>query len=176
MLDMQSFNVNRSPFNVHRSTFIVYPITEFVPCRGGSAYPPETCLLLGQIRRSAPTASNPHRSTFIVQRSTFIVNPISPPSEGQGGGSPFIPHRSPFIVNRSTFNVQRFFVKKSAHLHWRCNILFLSAFTVVQMVFRGVQILSFLYSNHLFFFLSQHDCLASLFYQIQGATTSAAAK
>ena len=38
------------------------------------------------------------------------------------------------------FVTTTFFLKKSEHLHWRCNILFLSAFTGVQMIFRGVQI------------------------------------
>ena len=38
------------------------------------------------------------------------------------------------------FVTTTFFSKKSEHLHWRCNILFLSAFTGVQMIFIGVQI------------------------------------
>ena len=60
----------------------------------------------------------------------------------------------------------------SAHLHEVRNLLEYSNFGLVQMVFRGVQIFCYLYSNHLFFV----DSSASLFYQIQSATTSAAAK
>ena len=77
-----------------KQTLIFNPITEFVPCRGGSAYPPETCLLLGQIRRSAPTASN--RSSFF-KRSVGV-------QEFRSVDVCLTCNLSSLNVNRSSFN------------------------------------------------------------------------
>ena len=65
-------------------TLIFNPITEFVSCRGGSAYPPEKNV--NSTGRYADLPLLPliaHRSTLILQRSTLIVN------------------RSTFIINHS---------------------------------------------------------------------------